>query len=99
MNRRQIMGCLSVVLGVVLIILAVHSMNEFARTKGLSSDVKHFFTNNPLWNPLLKLFGGKPQIKVPDHDTKALITQVIGIVLFVAGCIMALVPRKRKKRK
>jgi hypothetical protein len=97
MNRRQMIGWLSIAVGIVLIILAVHSMHEFAKNQAMSTHVKHFFTNNPMWNCIIKWFGGKPQVKVPEHDVPAVITEIIGIVLVAAGGVFVYVSRKNKR--
>ena len=94
MTRRQIIGWLTIAVGILFIILAIHWMNEFAKSKGLSSDVNHFFTQNPLWNPIIKFFKGKPQEKAPDYDLTALITQIVGIVLVALGSVLAFSRRK-----
>ena len=97
MNRKQLIGWVSVIIGIVLIISAIHSMHEFAEKKGLVNDVHRFFTHNPLWNPLIKFFGGTPQIKAPDYDVSAMITQIIGIIFVAAGGIVVYVSRRKNK--
>lgn len=100
MHRKQLMGWISIALGIALIILAIHSMHEFAEKKGLVHDINRFFTHNPLWNPLIKFFGGTPQMKAPDYDVSALITQIVGFVLVgVGGIVVYLSRRKSKKAK
>jgi hypothetical protein len=96
MNRRQIWGWLIIGVGIALIIFSMHSMHEFAKSRGLSLEFKQFFTQNPLWNPIIKFFGGTPQVKPPAHDVPALITQTIGIVLVVVGGITAFISRRNK---
>jgi hypothetical protein len=82
--------------GIVLIILSIYAMHAFAKSKGLSTNIKHFFTENPLWNPIIEFFGGKPQEKPPVHDVRALVMQTIGIVLVVLGGITVFFSRRKK---
>jgi hypothetical protein len=79
MNRRQLIGWIGVAVGIVLILVAVHSIRGFEKNKKKTSTVKVFFTHNPLWNPIIKFFGGKPQEKLPEHNKQAMVTQSIGI--------------------
>jgi hypothetical protein len=58
--------------------------------------IKIFFTHNPIWNPVIEFFGGKPQEKLPEHDTKAIVTQTIGIALVVLGGVAVYVLRRKK---
>lgn len=97
MKRQRLVGWLSIILGIVFIILAVHSMHEFAMEKGLMHDVKRFFTQNPLWNPLIKFFGGTPQVLPPQHDSGAIITQIFGIILIALGGIAVYLSRKKRR--
>jgi len=96
MHRKQLIGWVSVVLGIILIFSAVHSMHEFAEHQGIVSDINRFFTHNPLWNPLIKLWGGEPQVKAPDYDISAMITQIFGFILVGMGGIIVYLSRRKK---
>ncbi|HUD00754.1 MAG TPA: hypothetical protein VMR37_00340 [Rhabdochlamydiaceae bacterium] len=97
MNRRQLIGWIVVAVGIVLIILSVHWIHEFAKIKvPTTTHIKIFFTENPLWNPVIEFFGGKPQAKPPAHDVRALFIQGFGIFLVVVGGLIALVFRRKK---
>ncbi len=98
MNRKQIIGWLAVAVGIALLIAAVHSMREFTKNMEKTSAVKVFFTHNPLWNPLIRFFGGKPQEKLPKHNTQAMVTQSIGITLVVVGGVVVYVSRRKNKK-
>jgi hypothetical protein len=98
MNRRQIIGWLGIAVGIVLIIVAVHSIQKFEKNKEKISTVKVFFTHNPLWNPLIKFFGGKPQEKLPEHNNQAMTTQTIGITLVVVGGTVVYLSRRKNKK-
>jgi hypothetical protein len=98
MHRKQLIGWISIALGIALIVLAVHSMHEFAEKKGVVNDINRFFTHNPLWNPLIKFFGGTPQVKALDYDVSALITQVFGFILVGFGGIVVYLSRRKNKK-
>jgi uncharacterized membrane protein YvbJ len=98
MNRKQMIGWLSVLMGIVLIIIAINSRHKFKKNNEQVSTVKVFFTQNPLWNPIIKFFGGKPQKKLPEHNEQAMITQTVGIVLVVVVGAVVYLSRKKTKR-
>jgi uncharacterized membrane protein YidH (DUF202 family) len=98
MNRKQMIGWLSVLVGIVLIVIAINSRHKFSRNKEKISTVKVFFTHNPLWNPIIKFFGGKPQEKIPAHNEQAMITQTVGIVLVVVGGAVVYLSRNKTRR-
>ncbi len=97
MNRRQLMGWVAVLAGIITIIFAVHSNHQFEKSKTKTRSIKLFFTHNPLWNPIIKFFGGKPQEKLPEHNEHAMITQNIGIVLVVVGGAAVYLFRRKKR--
>ena len=104
MNRRQIFGWLVSAIGIVLIVISINSMHAFQKQheqelKHTPTRVKIFFTHNPLWNPVIKFFGGKPQEKLPEHATKAIVTQTVGIALVVVGGVVVYVLRKKIEPK
>src|SRR5260370_12728943 len=98
MNRRQTFGWLVSAIGIVLVIVSINSLHEFHKQqehelKHTPTRVKIFFTHNPLWNPVIEFFGGKPQEKLPEHDTKAIVTQTVGIDLLILGGVVVYVLR------
>lgn len=96
MNIKQIVAWASIIIGIVLVAFAVHSINTFDKHYEFSDRVHNFFHHNPHWNPIIKFFGGTPQEKLPEHDTPALIIEGVGVVLIIAGGLMAYLFRRRK---
>ncbi len=96
MNRKQKIGWFSIALGVVLMAAAIHSMNKFSNSTGFSNGVKHFFTKNPLWNPMISFFGGSLEESPPDYALETLVTQILGIIFIVGGSVIVIVSRRKK---
>ncbi len=95
MRIKQVAGILALGVGIYLIVHGVNATRDFAHTKGLIEDLKNFFTHNPLWNPIIKLFKGTPQEKVADYDVQTLLSIIGGIVLTIVGAVTLIVHRKR----
>lgn len=98
-NVKQIGGLILAVIGFILIIYAVHNIHQFSEANGFGNDVKNFFTHNPWWNPIIKFFGGTPQQKVTAYNPAVLACMIIGIVCVIAGLVLTVVFRKKKKRQ
>lgn len=97
-NVKRISGLILVVIGFILIIYAVHNIHQFSEATGLGNDMKNFFTHNPWWNPIIKFFGGTPQEKVTAYNSAVLASMIVGIVCVIAGFVLAICCRKKKKR-
>ena len=96
MHLKRISGLILFIIGVILILFAIHAMHQIAEAKNLSQNITDFFEHNPDWNPIIKFFGGKAQEKISTYDTPALLTLISGIVLTIIGAIMAIVNRKKR---
>lgn len=97
MKRLRLFGWSFIFVGFVLMLFALHSLQQFTKNKEKIGKVEIFFKHNPLWNPLIKFFGGTPQEKLPEHDKPAMIVQTIGIVCMVIGGVVVYVSRKKNK--
>lgn len=99
MYFKLLLSLLLVFLGLYLIIngsSALHQPHAPAKTFWQKSG--DFFTNNPMWNPVIKFFGGTP-IPENTHPRKppAIATLVTGILLFGGGILFGIsVLRKRR---
>ncbi len=96
MNRKRLIGFALLVIGIGLIILAMHFMNEIAHAKGVVKDVSDFFNKDPAWNPFVEFFGGAARAKISEYDAPTMITLISGIVLCIVGGIMAIVCKRKK---
>lgn len=96
MNYRRITGLVILLVGLALIIFSVHAMEKAPEAKSIGQKTSDFFTHNPMWNPLIKFFGGKPQEKIIEQHSSQVLTLIVGIFLAAIGSIVAF--WKRKKR-
>src|SRR5690348_16420922 len=97
-NFKQVGGLILAVIGFILIIYSIHALHEFSEANGFSNNVKNFFTHNPWWNPIIKFFGGTPQLKVSQYNASVLATLIAGIVCVVIGFAGIDVFRKKKRK-
>ena len=95
MNYRRITGLIILLVGLALIIFSIHAMEKVPEAKTLGQRTSDFFTHNPMWNPLIKFFGGKPQEKIVEQHTSHVLTLIIGIILAAVGSLVAFWKRRR----
>jgi len=97
MSRKRIIGWVSTVLGLILIVYAVHSMQKASEAKGFVKNFTDFFSHNTTWNPLIKFFGGEALKEASKYDVTILIMLILGIVLTVLGLSTLFISRNRSK--
>lgn len=98
MNIKRVCGIIGAAIGAYLIFYAIQSQHKINQAKGFVSDFKDFFSHNPMWNPIVTFFGGKAQEKVAEYSTKVTVCLVVGIVLLVAGLVVAIFSSRRKRK-
>lgn len=95
MNIKYWGSLFALVLGILLLVYGINSLQIVEPPKDFWQKTEDFFSNNPMWNPIINFFGGTP-IKEPSRyppSTIALI--IIGSLLSIGGLIMVFVDRKR----
>ena len=95
-RKRFILGLVLFCAGIVLLFIAINALHQISEAKTLSHDIENFFTHNPSWNPIIKFFGGQAQEKISSYDAQAMMVLVVGIILTVAGAMLAFVYRRKK---
>lgn len=97
MTLKRFLGWILLVVGILLVIIALHAMHKISEAKNVSQDITNFFEHNPDWNPIIKFFGGKAQEKISAYDVPAMLTLISGIILTLLGTIMAIIYRKQHR--
>jgi hypothetical protein len=95
-NLKWACSLILTVIGVVLLVFGIHAMHHATEAKGFYNNVNNFFTHNPMWNPLIEFFGGKPQQKTFEHSRSGLGLLIAGIVFVIAGFVTVIFGRKKK---
>jgi hypothetical protein len=96
MNRKLIIGVIFLAVGIFLIYFGLHSIQKASDAKGFSENFKNFFSHNPMWNPVIKPFGGTPQQKIPEHHITAWICLIGGAILVIGGAVSLIFYRKKR---
>ncbi len=95
MNFKRIIGFIVFIAGIALVIFSIYYMEKKPEAKGLGQEVGDFFTKNPMWNPMIKFFGGTPQVKPIDSHTSQIVALIIGLILAIFGGFTAFKRRSR----
>jgi hypothetical protein len=93
MSIRRIIGMVACLVGIALIIYAVHSMNVISEAK---SEVKNM-TNHMSGNYVGRRISGDMQSHASQYDTEVKTGLYAGIVLVVIGGGLIYFCRKKKK--
>jgi drug/metabolite transporter (DMT)-like permease len=94
MSPKRITGIVVLIIGVVLIIFSIHSMNRISSAK---SEI-HSLTSPFSGNSTGKTIGGMMSNKAGQYDTTVMMLLIGGIVLVVVGGSVALFCRKKKSK-
>jgi hypothetical protein len=97
MNIKKLFGIGIFAVGLILILVAFQKSQRFAEEKDFGQGISNFFTHNPMWNPMIKYFGGTPQEKLPDYDPSAPYYFWTGIILVIGGTAVLVISRKEKR--
>lgn len=92
MKRKQIIGLLVLILGIVVIIYAVHSMNRIKAAKGEVSTASSMFGGSTAG----KAAGGALMGEASKYDTTVMLLLVGGIVLVIVGGATFVLGKKRR---
>lgn len=98
MNFKQLGSLLLMLLAIFLIVHGLSSLHETQTPKTFSKKVSDFFTDNPLWNPLIEFFGGTPiSEKTPPvhYKSSALISIALGGILLLTSIFSYFAFRKK----
>jgi hypothetical protein len=98
MNRKRIVGMIIFVAGLFLIIFSIHAMEKVPEAKGVGKSISDFFMHNSMWNPLIKFFGGTPEVKMVEHHRSHAMYLITGIILAIGGGFLVFA-RKAKRSK
>jgi LPXTG-motif cell wall-anchored protein len=93
MSSKRITGIVVLIIGVVLIIFAVHSMNRISEAKGEIHSLTSPFSGNSVG----KTIGGVMGNKAGQYDTTVMMLLIGGIILAVVGGGVVLFCRKKKR--
>ena len=99
MKRKLLIPLLLIALGVYFIVQGIY-LNPVPvdeTNQDVWQKISNFFNNNPMWNPLIKFFGGTP-IEPPPEPSKTpmIISIAIGAFLIVAATFLTLYRPKKK---
>jgi len=92
MYLKLFLSLLLIFLGLYLIINGSNGLHQrHPPPETFWQKTENFFTKNPMWNPIIKFFGGTPIPETP-HPRKApaLVTLVTGILLFAGGILIGI---------
>lgn len=91
MKRKRIIGIVLFIIGVVLIIYSIHSMNRISAAKGEVNAFKSAFSGNSTGKALGNVMEGKAS----QYDTIVMVMLIGGIVLAVVGGGVVFMSRKK----
>ncbi len=91
MGTKRMAGIVVLILGIAMIIYAVHSMNRIAEAKGTANAITSPFSGNPVG----KIVHEAAEQETSKYDTTVMVLLISGIVLTVAGCGIALLCPKK----
>jgi hypothetical protein len=91
MKKKKITGLIVLIVGIALIVFAVHSMNRIANAKEGISAITTPFSNEPAG----KFVGDVLEGKASQYDVQVKLCLIGGIVLAVIGGGMLLFCRKK----
>lgn len=100
MSRKFLISIALILLGLYLIITGSNELHQSHLSPvTFWKKTENFFTNNPMWNPIIKFFGGTP---IPETSSgrrgPAIIALVTGSILLVGG-ILHFISLWKKRRK
>src|SRR5258708_13455448 len=85
LNQKQTLAVASIVIGVILIVFAVHGMHKAQEANSSINHFTDFFTNTTgFWNPVIKFFGGEAHKKASKYDTFLKILMFVGSAMVVS---------------
>ena len=96
MNRKQIISVAVAVIGVILIILALHARSKVNEARNFAEKTQDFFVNNPGWNPIITFFGGAAEKELSKYNKPIIICLSLGIIFVVVGSWSAYGFRNKK---
>jgi LPXTG-motif cell wall-anchored protein len=91
MKNKQIISLVVSLLGVILIIYALHSMGRISHAKSEVSSVSRRISGSTIG----RMVGGEMQNRASQYDTEVRILLIGGIILAAAGGYFAYRFRKR----
>lgn len=93
MSSKKITGIVVLIIGVVLIIFSVHSMNRIARAKGEIHTLTSPFSGSSGGRAAGEILGGKAS----QYDTTVTVLLIGGIALAVVGGGLILFGKKKRR--
>ncbi|MBY0529390.1 MAG: hypothetical protein K2P51_04285 [Rhabdochlamydiaceae bacterium] len=100
MNFKLIGSLLLLAIGTYLVLHGLTAAPPVETSKDIWQKTSDFFTNNPMWNPLIEFFGGSPIVEKPlKRDYSSIINISVGSALILAGIALAFLCCKKKFRK
>ena len=87
-----------IILGLYLIINGSNRLHQ-SPAATFWKKTENFFTDNPMWNPIIEFFGGTP---IPERASSSkasgAVTLVMGIILFIGGILHAFILWKKRRK-
>ncbi len=93
---KHIISLLLLATGVYFIVHGIGLAPQPEPPKDFWQKTDAFFTNNPMWNPIIEFFGGTPIQETPKPSkTPAIIHILVGTLFILGGTFISLYPRKK----
>jgi hypothetical protein len=100
MNFKLIGSLLLLAVGTYLVLHGLTLSPPVETSKDIWQKTSNFFSNNPMWNPLIEFFGGSPIVEEPpERDSSSIVNISVGSALILAGIALALFCCKKKFKK
>jgi hypothetical protein len=98
MSQKHLISIALILLGLYLIINGSNALHQSHLSPATFwKKTENFFTNNPMWNPIIKFFGGTPIAQTSSpRKGPAIIALVTGSILLLGG-ILHLISLGRRK--
>jgi hypothetical protein len=97
LNQKQTLAIASIIIGIILIVFAVHGMHKAEDANSSIDHFTDFFTNTTgFWNPVIKFFGGEAHKKASKYDTFLKILMIVGSAMVVSGIWCVACYKKRR---
>ncbi|MES2122256.1 MAG: hypothetical protein V4492_05710 [Chlamydiota bacterium] len=98
MKIKLIISLLLLATGVYFIVDGINLTPQEEPHRDVWGEIDNFFSNNPMWNPLVEFFGGTPIQETPKPSkVPSIVNIVIGALIILAGVAVSLYPRKKQK--